>query len=279
VLSILRSTSFSVSVMSYTQSDVGDPREPDLSFGHALVKVIWAEQKIHQLNNYLNALFDAYRKTAVPPFDPDTGHFMVENFGMPMEVPLIAGDAIFSLRSALDCCWMGLRRAIHGPLDTKATLPRKDTREEMIGTLEKASVEQRFAGINDFVLDEVKPYRKGNEVLWLVGQADNWNKDNMIIMALTGTRVDNFSGTLPLGGRFEVSGGQFIGDFPGPVMNFGPGCEVENNPDLTFDVFLVSRKPVDERPLMPFLFAALKDTSEAVNAFIEKFGKVPQAGS
>jgi hypothetical protein len=185
----------------------------------------------------------------------------------------MAGDAIFSLRSALDCCWMGLKRAVHAEA-AKHTLPRKDTRDDLVKFLVKVSMEHSFKGADRFLLDTLRTYRDGNEALWFAAQVDNWNKHNMLVTTVQRTTVASFSGTFPGGGRLESEGNQIEGNvqlfnFSGPAANFQPDADA----DIFFEVMLVSRKPVDKRPLLPFLSKVVKDTQEAVEAFAREFGK------
>ena len=54
---------------------------------------------------------------------------------------------------------------------------------------------------------------------------------------------------------------------PGSILTY------HGKPNISVDVILVMREPVDERPLLPFLWAALKETNEAVELFVSTFGK------
>jgi hypothetical protein len=166
---------------------------------------------------------------------------------------------------------MGLKRAIDATA-SKGTLPRGMSREEVKGTLEKSSIEQTFIGVNALILDTVKPYQSGNEVLWFTGQADNWNKHNMLLLALQSISV-SMSGVGPGGGTFKIEGDQFLGCENLRAISLGPGVELDREPAVAFAIILKSRTPADERPLEPFLLAALKGTHEAVQSFASQFGK------
>jgi hypothetical protein len=262
-----------VSAISQPIHPKGDPREPNLSFSHAMAKVGWADHIIQRLHKGNQRLFKSYAEAKLARCNEKTRAYEVAETALPVEIPLLAGDAIFNLRSALDCCWMGLRRAIDADAD-KGTLPRGLRRQEVEGTIHKASIEHAFQGIGAFVLDKVKPYREGNEELWLAGQIDNWNKHNMLMMAVRATTIVDFQATVG-GMNIIIKDCQFIGNTKPFGVAPGLDFKVDREPDLAFDISLIWGKSLEERPLMPFLSAVLKDTHEAVQGFIAAFGTKP----
>lgn len=249
----------------------GDRTEPQRSFAHARVKVQWAEQHVKVAGSVIAWFIEEQKKAGVIVTNPDTGQCAIGGQAVPANVALAAGDAIFSLRSALDCCWMGLKRAVDAEA-AKSTLPRGITRKEVERVLEKASVNVPFEGADLLILDKIRPYKEGNETLWLAGQLDNWNKHNMLITSLHSTRpVRLVVRNKVTGGIAVFEGCNFVGE---NLVYLGVGpFEIEGNADVPMDVVLVSRKPEDKRLLMPFLTSLLKDTHEAVELFAATFGE------
>lgn len=248
-------------------------KEPILSFRHAELKVRWAEKHINDLVPICNEIVQKHIKAGAVTYDKRTGNLRAESNRIPALVRLLAGDAIFSLRSALDCCWMGLKRAID-PKAEKATFPRATTLDELKGTLKKASVEQCFPGSDRLILDGIKSYQDGNETLWFVAQVDNWNKHNMLPLALSRTRLSGVFRTTN-GMVTLIDDDQIISSKPVSFIGFGDGADVElhGEANVSLDIIISLGKPADERPLLPFLTSALQETDKAVKLLVSAFGK------
>lgn len=227
----------------------------------------WAELHINQINKVVNAFVQRHDQTGGMAADNQR---LLNTEALHPFFPLHVGDAIFSLRSALDCCWMGLRRAIDANAD-KGTLPRGDTWKELKGTVKNTLVEKSFKGAEEFILDGIRPYKDGNEVIWFGGKIDNWNKHNMVIVQMQNTRVRS----ILLKGRIGITDCDIVGHLPGGAIsaNFPLEFHPDHKPDVSTQIILRSRKPADERPLVPFLSALLKETHEAVELFVSTFGK------
>lgn len=252
----------------------GDPREPDLSFSHACLKVDWAKQGLQHFEIQLREAMDFYVKTSGPRHDSETGRLIV---GGPLNpaIALMAGDIIFSLRSAIDCCWMGLKRAVQADAD-KGTLPRADTADGVKGAVEKAAMEARFPGIGDFILDEIRPYRFGREAIWFAAKIDNWNKHNMLLLAGRSTTINNHTlvGTNPTGRKLFMSIENSVVIGEDSFVRLPTDLAIEHeHASVRVDIILQSREPVDERLLMPFLLDAYRNTAECVELFATRFGK------
>lgn len=251
----------------------GNPEEPNLSFSSAAYKVQWAEKQIDVLQRATDSLFQQYRESGSGGFDPQAKIGFIRNIGFHPFHACLAGDIIFSLRSALDCCWMGLRRAINANA-VKDTLPTGPAHEVKL-TIKKTSVETTFPGVERFLLKELMAHEGGNEILWFLRQADNWNKHNMLLLVGQHTHAGKAVWNFPGGGKVELENvgfGGFQDGFLGAPATGAPW--LDDKSDIAFDVILKSRKPVDERLLMPFLRAALVDTRKGVDDFIRLFGKV-----
>lgn len=150
--------------MDKKDDPIRDVSEPDASFYHARVKVAWADQNLQHLNASVNGFIENH--AGIPLFNANENTRRVVGVGVqpPIEYALLASDIIHSLRSALDCCWTGLKRAA----DKKSrggTLPRGRTRDEVKSTLKGASIEVSVQGSDQFLLDILLAYEEGNEVL------------------------------------------------------------------------------------------------------------------
>lgn len=242
-----------------------DLPEPDLSFLNAEVKVAWAKQHVQNLITMANRLIELYEQSAVRDLNERE---IQELYALGNTVELMAGDAIFSLRSALDCCWMGLIRA-SDPDTSKTTLPRADTREGVEGTVKKAAVEATFPGAEKFILDEIRPYKSGREVLWWAAKLDNWNKHNMLLCTTRTTQADYLHIRTMEGGSLTFVNSKIHNS---TLIASGHGSHPDNDADLTTEIIVQCRETGEERPLIPFITALSEETTEAVELFFSTFG-------
>ncbi|MEX1154521.1 hypothetical protein [Parvibaculum sp.] len=257
--------------------------EPDLSFNHAWAKVKWAEYHIRNLSGVCDTIVKDHPCTVTSETDPETGDWMlVVQPSEPLSpvVSLLAGDAIHNMRAALDYCWMGLWRSVH-PNPPKATLPRGISRQEVVGTLKKTAMEQSIPGVDAFVLDTLRSYKGGNDLLWLAGQLDNWNKHNLLIATLGVTKIIELTCSSNTGRIKNVifDGTEVIASKPvSPIrIQLSPGefMQFDRGPVVAVDVFISFREAIEEGPLVPFLGAMLQETAEAVRLFQTTFGIDP----
>jgi hypothetical protein len=252
--------------------------EPDNSFKQAWCKVVWAEQHIINLNKLRDFAVEKHpRSCFIEQDEKGSSYLKFDTKPLPPAFSLMTGDAVHNLRTALDYCWMGLRRSI-SPDPGKHTLPRGVKREEVEGTLRKAAIEQSIEGIDAFVLDRIKPYRDGNYLLWLLGQLDNRNKHNLLITTLAASHVRKMSLSSKSGriSDIQITDGQF----GGPLRLIGTDdptdpLQIDGEPDVAVEVVLLHGKMESEGPLIPFMVASLKETAQAVKLFYATFGKDP----
>lgn len=249
-------------------ADQIDKSEPDASFQSARLKVEWANKQINALNAGVKQFIEMHNNAPITK----GGKGFLNLKPVPADFSLLAGDAIFNLRSALDCCWMGLRRAMGR--EGKKTLPRAETRKELINTMKNASVEDTFKGSDAFIIDRISACKDGNEVLWFGGQVDNWNKHNMIILTTQGTDVRDAVVKNDTGFTMVMRDNYVEGHIEGGSIKFdGPvSLSPDHKANIATDIFIVSRDPVDKRALIPFVTSLLKETHEAVELFVATFG-------
>lgn len=254
-------------------ASVGDPNEPDLSFASAVHKVRWAEHHIDEMNRILSVLIENCRQTTGLGGETDRQYIGIRNFAIPPEILCAIGDTCHNLRSALDCCWMGLKRAQGVVKDGKNTLPRDNGRKGVETTIDQTTVESSFPGAKRFILEDLQAFEGGNEILWLVGKIDNWDKHNMLVASIQSTTFHRVTGKNRFGASFDLSGLRVEGISTVEAIKLPIGAKLDQQANITFDVILQSRVPPDERHLMPFLRAALEDTRKGVDGFISRFGK------
>jgi hypothetical protein len=246
--------------------------EPDLSFGHAGLKIKWAEQHIVNLNSIRNSVIEKHPRTVSLEANPNGSWSLVvrPTEPLPPAIPLLAGDAVHNLRAALDYCWMGLWRSID-PDAKKDTLPRGKLRDDVERRLRQVQMEDAIQGIDSFILDRIKPYEDGGNLLWLAGQLDNWDKHNLLIMTLGATMIRRMSIKGTLLDHIQVVAGK-----PLSFISFGAtpddSIQFDYEPDVAVDLVISHGETICERPLVPLLVGILKGTAEAVELFRATFG-------
>ncbi|WP_164549742.1 hypothetical protein [Altericroceibacterium xinjiangense] len=253
-------------------SRVGDPDEPERSFADARAKVSWAKFNLIYLEKKFADLTKEFQKSGGASYNSKAGQFAIGNAPVDPFYSCLAGDIVFSLRSALDCCWMGLRRAIDSEAG-KGTLPRGNP-ESVEAVIQKASLRTKFPAAAEFILSELKPFKNGNETLWFIAQVDNWNKHNMLMLVIQHSHFEDarFNGQ---GIEIKLTNSGIV-NFPddnGIIGSpaFGP-IYLDQTSSVSCELILCLQKPADKRPLIPFLKAALQETERGVGRFADFFG-------
>src|SRR5690606_22121211 len=90
------------------------------------------------------------------------------------------GDALHNLRSALDVMWFAIRHP-GGPdwSDRKTQFPICEGANSFVKALE--GIEKTFPKPAVDILNNVKPYKGGNDGLWLLSRLNNIDKHNTLI--------------------------------------------------------------------------------------------------
>jgi hypothetical protein len=258
--------------------------EPDLSFHSAWLKVRWAEQQIKQLVPRCNSFIKEHTHAFAIEGNPDgTWSIVVKTDSIPGDIPLLAGDVVHNLNSALDYCWMGLHRSVD-PKAKKLTMPRGDRWEEVKGAFKNAATKLVLPHVVDFVLDAIQPYNAtpdgdGNNALWLLGKFDNWNKHNLLIVSTVATHIKSAS----IGSEFGAIKHALISECSAEgarrlfTFKLPPGDRLifQREPDITFAIIVSTGKAGEEGSLVPLLGSMLHQTARAVKLFHATFAKNP----
>lgn len=111
-----------------------------------------------------------------------------ESTPLPEPLPLMLGDAIHNLRSALDLMAFELVTFGGGTPSKTLYFPVSETREKLVASLQG---EIKIAGqpICDLILDTVKSYKGGNDPLWSLHQLDIMDKHRLIIPTAGAVRL------------------------------------------------------------------------------------------
>jgi hypothetical protein len=148
------------------------------------VKLDRAKRHLDELTNELNAFFAAKPYKVGTRYDPETKkivYYLTDVTDMPPSVASICGDVIQNLRSALDHLaydvWVresggqGSAKKIYFPID-----------EDLAGYSKNRGRKTRGISPRSLaVIDSVKPYKGGNDILWRIHELNNIDKHRLLV--------------------------------------------------------------------------------------------------
>src|SRR5436190_15222019 len=158
------------------------------------VKIERAKEHIANLETEIPAFGKGDFYTAVPNIDKQTGEVVIRlrvRERPPPRWGAVAGDAVHNLRSALNILW----RTVW------SVTVRDENRKDSFRIFDSADAfKTRFRGKQQGgrqpvvdILQALKPYKGGNDLLWMLEEINNTDKHRMLIPILM-----NFGGTVTL---------------------------------------------------------------------------------
>jgi hypothetical protein len=166
----------------------------DVFYGSKL-KVKRADHHIRTLKDTLNAFMQTefYRvrieedvevrgQRFIPPFH----RVKVEIFQEPpSDIPLIIGDAIHNLRSALDLAVCEMIEGFGGTVTPRTHFPIRNSREEVVSAIKEGAVYGAPCDLVTFLIEIIQPYEGGNDSLYTLHTLDIRDKHRIIIPTFT----------------------------------------------------------------------------------------------
>jgi hypothetical protein len=196
-------------------------------FNDILAKIDRANKHIGDLDSLWDACRVAHPNRTRIERDPQSGdlHYFVEDMTpIPIQVPLIAGDAIQNLRTALDhLAWAMVKRA-GGKVDTQTSFPIFESATDYADA--KKGVTRKVQGLSSFAMQKLAshgPYKGGNDKLWILHRLNNIDKHRLLLTVGhdVGVRTLLPSEKRSLGAKFRVGRpGADSFKFEGMFMNF-----------------------------------------------------------
>jgi hypothetical protein len=155
-----------------------------VSFNDSRLKIKRANQHIRELNDVLNTYMRSDFYSLAVELDAETG----EEFlcfrtikQMPESVPLIIGDAVHNLRTALDYLPCQIVRQAGGRTGY-VKFPFRDTREELVAAVNGGEIKRAGTSVIATIIDEIKPYRQGgNGALCALHDLDITDKHFLLV--------------------------------------------------------------------------------------------------
>jgi hypothetical protein len=153
-------------------------------FHSSRLKIERAKQHISDLHERSDAFSrDCYSLTVNT--DPDTGNDFLKveiTKTLPDEFPLIIGDALHNLKSALDLAineivWMRLKI-----FDDHSRFPFRNTRDEVAATVKGGKISQASKAVSNLIVNVIEPYERGKgDALWCLHRLDVLDKHRLLL--------------------------------------------------------------------------------------------------
>ena len=233
----------------------------------ALLKVERANRHFRELEACVKAFAESEFYSISKDIDPCSGNpcARVSINPLPKEVPLMIGDTIHNLRSALDFVWTEMVRQL-GRTDANQHFPfheKRDDLERRVLQDEKVVV-PAVPAVGKVLVNDIKPYKAGNISLWAMNVLDRADKHRLLIASanITGfphiALIDKNRNNTFYQGKVLPSGIVHIsGAFPGleiEEISYGKPSIV-----VVFDI-----DPVRGRHVFPGLTSMGRETERAI---------------
>lgn len=162
-----------------------------MEFSSSHKKIQRANKHISDLNTMLRTFGYSNCYSASIDYDPERRiNFLCVNLreeSFPLdEAALIIGDALHNLRSALDLMYYQIVSAGEGSTTRWTRFPIFDVRDELVGRWKNSAKKQKQITdpILNFIIDDIKPYKAGNFLLWACDSMNIRDKHELLIPVL-----------------------------------------------------------------------------------------------
>jgi hypothetical protein len=226
---------------------------PDLFHGSKL-KIERANQHILELNAALNEFGGTDFYSLRVEEDPHTSNRVLK-FGitkpLPERVPLMIGDALHNLRTALDFIASELVRRANGPMKY-IKFPVRETREEVEGALRHGEIRVTHPSVIAAILDEVKPYKGGNDALCALHDLDIADKHLLLIPVVSVAALKHVNAKVG-SNVFEDCTFTVVGGRDSNILAMPKEFEIQCQGQPAFTIVFGEGQPLEGQPVVPAL--------------------------
>jgi hypothetical protein len=193
------------------------------------------------------------------------------------DIALILGDAMHNLKCALDYAWVEIvqRLNITLPVDHRNKFPVRKLAEELEGWLTKVGINQTCPNLFKLLLNEVCPYKGGNNAIWPIHKLNNSDKHRLLLPVLSSGSIEDIK-VIDENGN-TATGWALSESFQRPpyIAHYKPGIHVQEHGKLTATI-LVENSEVDYFTIIP---ETLRDYSTFILRVIERFERFLSVGT
>jgi hypothetical protein len=237
-------------------------------FTSANLKIEWANKHIDHLRLIIQQLPTLDKYHVAIERDPQSRQYLLKFRGadyIPIEIPLMIGDIIHNLRSALDHA----ATVIVGGQSTTIYFPFHQRMENFVRCPNVRAIEQACPGLGQRMVTELEPYEGGRGGLWPLTKLDAIDKHKLIVTAIGVTHIwcerfsdennNVFHDTI-----LRVRNGAIL-----PPIGFEIKPKIDGKIKPSIDGFFGQGTFFDGEPVIPTLFNLSQAVSEAVSAIAQ----------
>ncbi len=160
-----------------------------MTFRDARAKMERANKHIDELEEWLADLPNSYisRVDVDPKFSYQTiVHDIKDREQIFTRAALWIGDAVHNLKCALDYAWIAtIERVAPTAVSKFAKFPVYPTHEALESALRGAKIHESCEALFRLMLEEIRPYDRGNFAVWTVHVLDKRDKHRLLIPVAT----------------------------------------------------------------------------------------------
>lgn len=238
-----------------------------------------AEWRVERANNHIDHLKKIIEWTvhpdnylAIPDHNPQTGNYVLKvgpkNGGLPRHLPIVAGEVAHALSITLDYLWSGITRYVAPSFAKRAHFPDHETLTNLQDMVSKDAAVKAMPALEKFIIEEIRPYKDGNFLLWAVGKLDNVDKHRLLLASMAIAKLGKFVATSEDGSVIDLSYSTI--NTYGPELILGFAAPFKLNDDTEISVDIVFNEPDVLPPGNPVLQTMI-DLSNALAETVEAF--------
>jgi hypothetical protein len=235
-----------------------------MNFSGPKLKIKRAKKHIRDLNYRIASFIDDFDG----PFaetDRNTGELLLNyppDASLPLDLSVIIGDAIHNLRTALDLAWIEIYEHLRIEVTSNTSFPIRETREDLIGTLQGAPKIKGHSGLYTLIIDDIKPYAGGNDAIWPLHKLDILDKHKLILPVFDAVvftlYVEDEMGDIYESMVVKTRGRQL-------VSRFGVGHKFKGKGHSELNIFFDMNSPImQNEPIRPTLSRFAIRVEEAI---------------
>lgn len=186
----------------------------------------------------------------------------VQTEPLPKEIPVIIGDIVHNLRSALDhaACDLAKSKSIKFPFNEERS--KFFDAEGAFECKRTLALDSARPGLGTYIIDTIKPYKAGNGLLWSVNKLNNIDKHEAIVPTVSPVSAE-VNDLIHIENQISVQKITMRADSTGflPIGNLPYGTvEIRGEVFVTLQLLFGRIAAVDRLPVIP----ALIDMADAV---------------
>jgi hypothetical protein len=252
-------------------------------FFSSKLKVDRAKRHISELNSEITAFLDRDPYRVIIEKGPNSGQCswtIQVREEVPIHFPLIIGDAVHNLRTALDLLACDLVR-LNGQTTENVYFPFCLKRDDFEGAIKRRHIDRASPDVVD-IIRTLQPYKGGLDMLRAVHDLDITDKHQLLIPIFHCVIIpySSFSSFFPNDQPFlTLLSTQSNRVKDGTVLQIGPitdEIKVGQNLKLTFEIAFGDGQPREGQPILPTLHQLTSLITGIIEMFeAHCFGKKP----